>query len=259
LIDKSLVIADEHHGVARYRLLETICQYARDRLDEAGETDRTRDRHLSYFLQLAEESEPELRGPRDHAVLGRLEVEHDNLRVALDWSLSSPGCGDAALRLTGAMAWFWWLRSCYGEALRWLARALDTTRDRSPARMKALYGAGWLVHHRRDSAGALELLAESLAIARELDDRWTTAFVLHHLGRLAYFDNDCALARSFAVPMKAPGVIVLDNGLAHFVGSRCDSLQDRPRSGRPLAIQPTTRALVVALACERPADRLRRH
>jgi predicted ATPase/DNA-binding CsgD family transcriptional regulator len=198
LVDKSLVIADEHHGVARYRLLETIRQYARERLQEARETDRTRDRHLSYFLQLAEESEPELRGPRDRVVLGQFEVEHDNLRVALDWSLSSPSCDDAALRLTGAMAWFWWLRSYYDEALRWLARALAATADRSPARMKALHGAGWLVHHRRDSAGARELLGESLAIARELDDRWTVAFILHHLGRVAYFDKDSTLARSFA-------------------------------------------------------------
>jgi predicted ATPase/DNA-binding CsgD family transcriptional regulator len=197
LVDKSLVIAEEHHGVTRYRLLETIRQYARDRLAEAGETDHMRDRHLTYFLELAEQAEPELRGREDSLVLGRLEVEHDNLRVALDWSLTSPNSGDAALRLTGALAWFWWLRSYYDEALRWLVRALDTRTDRSAARMKALHGAGWLVHHRRDSATARELLGESLAIARELDDRWTIALVLHHLGRVAYFDQDPVLARSF--------------------------------------------------------------
>jgi DNA-binding CsgD family transcriptional regulator/tetratricopeptide (TPR) repeat protein len=197
LVDKSLVVTEEHREVVRYHLLETIRQYARDRLQEAGELERTRTRHLTYFLALAEDAEPKLRGSEDRVVLACLEEEHDNVRVALEWSVSSPVFGDAALRLSGAMVWFWWLHSYYDEALRWLARALGTSADHTPARMKALHGAGWLVHHRRDSTRARELLGESLAIAYELDDRWTIALVLHHLGRVAYFDNDPALTKSF--------------------------------------------------------------
>jgi predicted ATPase/DNA-binding CsgD family transcriptional regulator len=196
LVDKSLVIAEEHRGAARYRLLETIRQYARDRLREAGEADRTRDRHLAYFLALAEESEPKLRGPEDRRYVVRLEEEHANLRLALEWALTrSPG-GDTALRLSGALTWFWWLRSYHDEGRRWLARALAATPDRSAARMKALHSAGWLAHHQRHLDVARELLGESLLIARELNDRWTIALVLHHLGRVAYFDEDPATARS---------------------------------------------------------------
>ena len=127
LVDKSLVIAEEQRGAVRYRLLETIRQYARDRLQEAGEAERTRDRHLTYFLQLAEEAEPKLRGSEDRLFLVRLEEEHANLRLALEWGLTPSARGDAALRLSGALTWFWWLRSYHDEGRRWLARALAAT------------------------------------------------------------------------------------------------------------------------------------
>jgi predicted ATPase/DNA-binding CsgD family transcriptional regulator len=196
LVDKSLVVAEEQHGAVRYRLLETIRQYAREKLVETGEDGRTRDRHLAYFLRLAEVVEPVVRGSSDAAALLRLEDEHDNLRSALEWSLSPPRPGEAALRLSGALAWFWWLRGYHDEGRRWLDRALAAAPQRSAARMKALHGAGWLAHHRRDSATARSLLHESLAIARELDDRWMVAWVLHALGRVAYFDNDAPTAHA---------------------------------------------------------------
>lgn len=195
LVDKSLVIAEEQRGAVRYRLLETIRQYARDKLLDAGEAERTRARHFTTFLALAEEAEPTLRGTGDRVALDRFEAEHDNLRLALEWALAA-GSSEAALRLSGALTWFWWVRSYHDEGRRWLARALASQPDRSAARMKALHGAGWLAHHQREAVMARELLSESLVIARELDDRWTIALVLHHLGRVAYFDNDPATART---------------------------------------------------------------
>jgi predicted ATPase/DNA-binding CsgD family transcriptional regulator len=194
LVDKSLVIADEQRGAARYRLLETLRQYAHERLAEAGEAERTRDRHLAHFLALAEEAEPALRGAAALAFLDRLAEELDNLRAALEWSLR--GRGDAALRLSGALAWFWWARDRHTEGRRWLARALAADPDRSAARMKALHGAGWLAHHQRDLDEARALLDESLAIARGSGDRWTEAFVLHVQGRVAYFAGDPAGVRA---------------------------------------------------------------
>jgi predicted ATPase/DNA-binding CsgD family transcriptional regulator len=196
LVDKSLVLADEPRGAIRYRLLETIRHYARDRLSEAGEAARTRDRHLACFLALAEAAEPQLRGAEDRLALARLETEHDNLRAALEWSLSPGRPAAASLRLRGALAWFWYMRGHHDEGQRWLARALAQPAERSAARMKALHGAGWLAHHRRASAPARELLAESLGIARQLADRWTEAWVLHALGRVAYFDHDPITARA---------------------------------------------------------------
>lgn len=194
LVEKSLMLAEEQQGAMRYRMHETIHQYAREKLLEAGEEVPTRDRHLAYFLRLAEAVEPRLRGHECLTALGQLEQEQDNLRVALEWSLISART-DAALRLSGALAWFWWLRSHHEEGYRWLERALAVGPGQSAARMKALHGAGWLAHHRRDATTARMLLCESLAIARALHDRWTVAWVLHVLGRVAYFENDPSTAR----------------------------------------------------------------
>ncbi len=198
LVDKSLVLTEEQRGAVRYRLLETIRQYAHDRLQEAGEAERTRDRHLAYFLALAEEAEPKLRGVEYQRFLDRLEEEHDNLRIALEWGLNPARGDEAALKLSGALAWFWWLRSYHDEGRWWLARALEGPPVRSAARMKALLGAGYLAQHQRDLLAARALLAESLQIARERDDRWTVALTLHHLGRVAYYEDAPATARSLA-------------------------------------------------------------
>jgi DNA-binding CsgD family transcriptional regulator/tetratricopeptide (TPR) repeat protein len=126
--------------------------------------------------------------------MDRLDEEHDNLRLAIDWALQAGG--DTALRLSGALSWFWWGRY-HSEGRRWLSRALTASSpDRTAARMKALHAAGFLAQHQRDSGEARTLLEESLAIARELDDRWMVAWTLHGLGRVAYFDNDPQTARS---------------------------------------------------------------
>jgi len=197
LIDKSLVMAEQQRGGLRYRLLEQIRQYAFGKLGEVGSVERTRDRHLDYFLRLAEDAEPKLRLTEQSIWVERLAVEHDNLRTALDWGLTT-GNAEAALRLSGALAWFWWLRGFHDEGRHWAARALDAAPERSAARLKALYGAGWLAHQQRDSATAQALLDESLSIAREMADRWSEAWVLHLLGRMAYFENEPLRTRALA-------------------------------------------------------------
>jgi predicted ATPase len=196
LVDKSLVVADEQHGLVRYRLLETIRQFAFARLHEAGEAIAAHNRHLSYFVGLAELAEPRMRGPDALEVMDRLETEHDNLRVALAWSLELDGI--ASLRLSGSLAWFWWIRSYHTEARHWLGRALSASAESSSARMKTLHGAGWLAHHQRELREARRLFEDSLAIARDLNDRWTVAWTLHGLGRVAYFENDPTRTRGLA-------------------------------------------------------------
>src|ERR1019366_10004206 len=84
LCDKSLVVADQSRGSTRYRLLETVRQYARDRMEEAGDSANWRDRHLDHFLALAEEARPQLRGAEQHVWFERLDAEHDNLRAAME-------------------------------------------------------------------------------------------------------------------------------------------------------------------------------
>jgi non-specific serine/threonine protein kinase len=196
LVDKSLVLAEEQHGSVRYRLLETIRQFAFGRLEEAAETTRARERHVAYFLELAELAEPMMRSREALAWVDRLDAEHDNLLAALAGSLEQDG--DAALRLSGALGWFWWSRSNHTEGRRWLAGALNATSERTPARAKALHSAAWLAHHQRDLQEARNLFDESLSIAREQGDRWTIAWALHGLGRVAYFENDPVGTRALA-------------------------------------------------------------
>jgi predicted ATPase/class 3 adenylate cyclase len=194
LANKSLVIAERAPGAeARYRLLETIRQYARDRLAESGEAERTYEHHLAYFLQLAERAEPELRGAKSIIWLERLEVEHANLRAALEWSLENASCVEAGLRLAGALGWFWHLRNYYSEGREWLAQAVaaevaapgPTERPRLAARAKALHWAGWLAYTQSDPEPATALSEASLALARAAGDRQSMGYALCTLGVLA--------------------------------------------------------------------------
>ncbi len=245
LVDKSLVVAEEQHRTVRYRMLETIRQYSREKLAEAGEETSTRDRHLACFLRLAEEAEPKLRGSECRATLQHLEEEHDNLHAALEWSLSPTRGDDAALRLSGGLAWFWWLRSHHDEGYRWLARALAASPARSAVRMKALHGAGWLAYHRRDTATARALLDEGLGIARELHHQWSVAWSLHLLGRIAYFENDPVTARSYGEESLALAEAVGDGWLIawalHLLGLAAYIAADYPTAwayyARSLAIR----------------------
>jgi len=117
LVDKSLVVAEATEGSGvRYRMLEPIRQYAQEKLEESGEAEEVRRRHASFFLTLAEEAEPRLRGPEDMEWLERLEAEHDNLRAALSWALER-GEAEPGIRLAGALWRFWEARGYYGEGL----------------------------------------------------------------------------------------------------------------------------------------------
>jgi predicted ATPase len=122
LVDKSLVVVDEQEGEVRYRLLETVRQYGREKLDKPGENLQARRAHALYFLRLAEEAEPELRGGHQGRWLEHLK-EHDNFRAALSWSLEhgEPALG---LRLAASLGEFWYLSGHLGEGQRWLEAAL---------------------------------------------------------------------------------------------------------------------------------------
>jgi non-specific serine/threonine protein kinase len=240
-------MAEEARGALRYHLLETVREYALERLAEAGEGERVRRRHATFFLALAERAEPAMLRAGDAAAADGLEAEHDNLRAALEWCLTAGGEAeaDAALRLAGALAWFWWTRNHHNEGRRWLARALAASPGRSAARMKALHGAGWLAHRQRDGATARALLEESLAIARALDDRWTVAWALHVLGRVAVEVGDAATARRLGEESLAVAEGVGDRWLiawaVHLLGLAAHITADYPAArahyDRSLAIR----------------------
>ncbi len=144
LVDKSLVLVDQSDAQARYRLLDTIRQYAHDRLRDAGEAAATRDRHLDHFLALAEVAEPELEGTDQDAWLTTLETEHDNFRSALDWGLSALDT-ERGRRLAAALARLWLLHGHAHEGIQQLKRAIALApADRSTLQARLLVGAALL-------------------------------------------------------------------------------------------------------------------
>ncbi len=192
LVDKSLVVYEEREGEARYRLLETMRQYGRDRLAESGESDTVWRRHRDYFLALSEEAEPKLTNSEQAEWLQRLKAEHENLRAVLDWSVSDEGSAEEALRLSGALSQFWCLRGHLSEGRKWCDRALSKTGDqaRMQERKKALNGAGGLAWMQGDYAAARAYLKESLTIKREIKDQWGIAHSLEAFASLAAKESD---------------------------------------------------------------------
>lgn len=195
LVDKSLVVYEESEGAARYRLLETVRQYARDRLLEEGATEEWRDRHLDHFLALAEEAAPHLVGRDQESWLPKLQIEYENLRAALDWSEGAEERHSKNLRLCGALQWFWFARGHFFEGRARLARALaqDPGGD-LPRRAGALNGAANLAYAQGDYAGARPLHDESLGIRRVLNDRVGIATSLNNLASVSYFEGDLETA-----------------------------------------------------------------
>ena len=185
LVDKSMVVTEEGADErARYRMLEPVRQYAREKLEESRETNAVRRRHADFFLTLAEEAEPRLRGSEQEEWLGQLEIEHDNLRSALSWT-SERGETELALRLAGALGEFWHIRGYLSEGRRWLQAALERESTPEEPRVRALARAGYLAWETSDYERATALSEEALSLARELEDTTGEAAALYNLGAVA--------------------------------------------------------------------------
>lgn len=198
LVDKSLQRQEEQlGGESRFRLLETVREYGLGCLSQSGEAAVIRERHADFFLKLVERIEPQLLGSNQEVWLDRLEVEHDNLRAALEWSTESAQV-EIGLRLGGALRRFWETRGYLGEGRKRLGKLLAVSRgfDQSKSRMKALYAAGVLADAQGDYRAARTLFEENLAINRALGDQWGIANSLNNLGIVAVRNHDYAAARS---------------------------------------------------------------
>jgi predicted ATPase/DNA-binding XRE family transcriptional regulator len=191
LVDKSLVRQTNTHDEPRFAMLETVREYALERLEESGEGEMSRRGHAGYFLRLAEEEERASRGPLQRAWLDRLEVEHDNLRAALEWSLSSQDDTEVGLQLTGALSHFWYVREHHNESRVWLERALEIDGS-AAARARVLVSAGRLAWFQGEFARVNTLAEESLRLYRHLGDDAGAAFALLVLGRTAVSQGDLA-------------------------------------------------------------------
>jgi predicted ATPase len=226
LLDKSLLRQEEGpNGEPRFVMLETVHEYAREKLEERGEAEQIKRAHAQYFLTLAEEANPELKGANQLEWLERLDAEHDNMRAALSWALERKEA-EVALRLGGALWWFWSVRGYYGEGRSWLEEALAMDGRGSPeVRAMALAGAGmlarqrgdlqrgeeaseeglellaheaseaklwllacsaWVAYSREGHERAMQLFEERLALSREMSDTWWLANSLLALATVTY-------------------------------------------------------------------------
>lgn len=190
LVDKSLVeAAEKTGGDVRYRMLETMREYGQERLHEAGQVGGARHCHALFFAELAEKAEQQLRDSEMRSWFERLEIEHDNFRNALEWSLAheSP---ELSLRFAGALGNFWH-RGYLNEGLIYLDRLLEHGRD-APAqlRVKAMAPASWLARDLGNYEKATILYEESLKLLRAAGDKFGMADALIQGGLLAvYKDN----------------------------------------------------------------------
>jgi predicted ATPase/class 3 adenylate cyclase/Tfp pilus assembly protein PilF len=219
LVDKSLLRQLEgRDGAPRFVMLETIREYALERLVARGEEAALRQRHAAYYLALAERAQPLLHGAEQLAWLNRLEAEYDNLRVALAWSQAA-GRADVALRLAGALGWFWFVRGYLTEGRAWLAGVLNgfpfaydsEERAIGAARATALNRAGLLANFQADHHAARALFEEALSLSQASGDRRNTARAFFGQGRCAFaqedvwsaltlFETSLALAREAGEP-----------------------------------------------------------
>ena len=205
LVDKSLImVGEDSGGRSRYALLETLRQYGRERLAQAGERE-IRMRHATYYLGVALETEPHLMGPAQATRLQQLEDDHDNFRAALrcfaDFKENEP-----ALNLASAMVQFWLMRGHVTEGRQWLAGQLEGSSAAPAIRAKAALGQGRLAWRQADYVVATSSFEDSLAIWRDLGDKAGIARALNGLGTiyteqgdqpagLSYFEESLSVAR----------------------------------------------------------------
>ncbi len=195
LVDKSLVNMQEMENFPRYRMLETTRQYANEKLIELREDQAAHNNHISYFLHFAESAEKQLIGHNQVHWLNQLEMDHDNFRTALEWSMRA-GQGEKALRTAGALGMFWFKHSHLFEGRRWLKNVLEDNQGASAqAQVKAWQMAGFLAFFQQDILEARRIYTQNLEREQALGDKWGIAFSLHMLANIADWEGNVEKVR----------------------------------------------------------------
>jgi len=275
LCDKNLLAADQRGEVPRYRLLETVRQYARDRLRESGDETRWLDRHLAHFRQMLRDCLPHHHGPDEQTWFDRFERENDNLRAALTWSRQADAHGELALRMATWMFRFWMVRGHLSEGREWfeVLRAASTAEATVQSRCAAVDMHGTLVILQGDHVRAKALFEEALVLARETGEPVRIAGALNNLGTVAdelgdldaaqpLYDEAAEILRAAGPPFKLASALVNVGNVAYLRGDlfRAETtLQEGlaivRQSGEQQVIGVALRDLgAVALADGRPDD-----
>jgi non-specific serine/threonine protein kinase len=197
LINKSLVLVEEpsQGGETRYQMLETIRQYAREKLGKAGSEDAIRQKHLAYFVKLTQRAEPELYGSNQVFWLNKLDDELDNLRMALEWSLSTDV--EAGLLIVISPIQFWFLRSTLREVGNWLERLLGQYNKSNPRRARALAIQAQCIIETGNFEEARLLADQSLELSRVLENKQAEAFSLLNVGKVISIQGDMEMGETF--------------------------------------------------------------
>jgi len=195
LVDKSIVIAEQHNGEQRFHLLETIRQYGLHRLRTDGAEEALRRRHRDHFADLAERARAEWLGPEQGPWLSRLHDEHGNIRAAFEFCFSEPGEATAGLRMTSALWFFWIATGLTSEGRRWLERGLGLDGQPSRARARALWVCGYLCTIQEDIAAARTVLDQCGPMAGQLGDADAAAWAVQLEGMTMMSEGDLPRAR----------------------------------------------------------------
>ena len=198
LVEKSLVLAETvADGTKRYRLLETLRQYALDQLTATDDLDEIRHQHAVYFAEFAEEAGPRILGRDQVTWLDRLDRDHDNVHAALRWAIERKEAA-LGLRLTASLAYFWYFRGHYseGRSLRAAVLALPSGPEQAALRSEVLQGGGMLALHQGDYDSARSFVDESVALARQVGDHRLLAAALAFMGFVTRVQCDYATAQA---------------------------------------------------------------
>lgn len=187
LVETSLLQRTLSSSGARFGMLETIREFAQEQLEASGDGEGVRRAHARYFAHVTEEARARIHGPEGASVLDRLEIEHDNLRAALAWTIDANEV-KLALRLTQAAWRFWWMRSHLDQGRAWLERVVampDTDREMASLRALTMVAAGYFARIQGDYARASELGEAALAVAHDINDAYSASSALHLLSLTA--------------------------------------------------------------------------
>ena len=189
LVEKNVIQSREVNGEQRFAMLDTIREFALERLDASGESEETFERYATYLVSLLERADAELKGPNQDYWLKRLDPEYDGLRCALGWSIKN-GKADLSLRLVSSLWRYWYPRGYWSEGRMWLTKALNAETGSKALRARALRSAGAFASVQGDFTIARSYLEESLKLAEEAGDKEGIALVLNSLGTDMISHND---------------------------------------------------------------------
>ena len=195
LVDKSLLVQSEQFdGEPRLKMLQVVREFARENLEQRNEENEIRHLHAEYFADLAEKAEIGFRGKKSSEWLETIELEHDNYRAALEWTLLNEP--ETALRITGALPQFWIRRGYLAEGHRWSRQTLETNGDSANPKLlvKGFIGIASLIWKQGNLIEAEQFYAKALKLSREINDKLLIAFSLSGFATIKMLQEDFATA-----------------------------------------------------------------